>query len=150
MLLQEFDCVIQDRKAFENPVVDNLSRIVTSDACESAICDCFPNEQLFGAYMEPWYANIMNFVVTGEMPKDETRMIEHIFFQWLGSSCRMTLTCLNIFRTKTLEDTRLMNKFRVFSLFVMTNLVVGILVGKSPWQKFFKADSIGLPYLEMS
>jgi len=59
--------VIKDRKGSENPVADHLFRILTSDACESPICDCFPYEQLFEAYVEPWFANIVNFLVTGEM-----------------------------------------------------------------------------------
>jgi len=61
MLLQEFNCVINDRNASENPIADHLSRIVTSDACESPICDCFPNEQLCRAHVEPSFADIVNF-----------------------------------------------------------------------------------------
>jgi len=67
ILLQEFDREI--KKGFEDPVADHLSRIVTSDASESPICDRLPNEQLFRAHMEQWFANIVNYLVIGEMPK---------------------------------------------------------------------------------
>ena len=59
MLLQEFDCVIKDRKGFKNPVDDHLSKIMISDVFEFPICDCFPDEQLF----------IVNFLVSREMLK---------------------------------------------------------------------------------
>jgi len=67
VLLQEFDYEIEDRKGSENLVVDHLSRIVASDISESPICDCFYNEQLFRAQVEPWFANIVNYLVTREM-----------------------------------------------------------------------------------
>ena len=43
--------------------------IVTSDAYKSPICDCFPDEQVFGAHVEPWFADIVNYLVIGKMPK---------------------------------------------------------------------------------
>ena len=69
MLLQEFDYEINDTKGFENQVVDHLSRIVTSDASEFPICDCSPDEQLVGAYVESWFADIVNYLIIGEMPR---------------------------------------------------------------------------------
>ena len=47
------DYVIRGRNGFENPVADHLSRIITSDTCESPICDCFPNEKLLRAHVKP-------------------------------------------------------------------------------------------------
>ena len=74
-------------------------------------------------------------------------MIEYVFFQWLGSSHGMTLTFLNTARTKSLEDPCLL--IHSIYLFVMTNLVGGIIVGKRPQRKFFKMDFIGVFYLKM-
>ena len=68
MLLLEFDYEIKDRKGSENPVADHLSRLVTNEASEPSISDCFPNEQLFKDQVEPWFAIIVNYLVTGEMP----------------------------------------------------------------------------------
>ena len=46
---------------------------MTSDAFESLICDCFLKEQIFRAYVEPWYVDIMNFLVIREMPKGRNK-----------------------------------------------------------------------------
>lgn len=69
MLLQEFDCGIKDKKCSKNLTADDLSRIVISDLSESPICDHFLNDQLSRAYLEPWFAYILNYLVTREMPK---------------------------------------------------------------------------------
>jgi len=39
MLLQEFNYVIKNGKGSENPLIDHLSSIVATDACEFLICD---------------------------------------------------------------------------------------------------------------
>ena len=69
MLFQESNSEIKDRKGSENPAADHLSRIVTSNASKSPIGDRFPNEQLFRAHVELWLADIVNYLVTEEMPK---------------------------------------------------------------------------------
>jgi len=39
-----------------------------SDPFEPPICECFPNEQLVGAHVEPWFADRVIFLVIREMP----------------------------------------------------------------------------------
>ena len=87
ILLQEFDREI--KKGFEDPVADHLSRIVTSDASESPICDRFPDEQLFRAHVEPWFTNIVNYLVRNEMPKgwnkdDKACFLSMVEFLYVG------------------------------------------------------------------
>jgi len=48
-VLLEFHCEIKNRKGFENPIAEYLSRIVIDGACETPIFEYFPNEQLFEA-----------------------------------------------------------------------------------------------------
>jgi hypothetical protein len=71
LLLQEFDIEIQDKKGTENVVVDHLS-MLTMDFTEDAtsISETFPDEQLMHiAYNPtPWFADIVNYLVTGHMP----------------------------------------------------------------------------------
>ncbi|XP_024042762.1 uncharacterized protein LOC112099576 [Citrus clementina] len=69
LLLQEFDLTIKDKKGAENVVADHLSRL-TSEFCNviTPINDSFPDEFLFSVTSMPWYANIVNFLVTGKMP----------------------------------------------------------------------------------
>ena len=67
LLLQEFDIVIKDKKGTENVVADHLSRLVTGSSCEmTPINDNFPDEHLFSVTTTPWFANIVNFLVTGK------------------------------------------------------------------------------------
>ena len=105
--------------------------------------------QLFRAQVVPWFANIMNYLVTGEMSRVGLRMIGIIFFPWFNSLYGMTLTNLNIIQIKCLEDVSLMSTFRKSCPFVMINLVEGTSVEKFLLRRFSKSDSIGLPYLEM-
>ena len=71
LLLQEFDIEIRDKKGTKNVVADHLSRL-TIDFTEDAtpISKTFPNEQLMHIVHNPtpWYADIMNYLVTGQMP----------------------------------------------------------------------------------
>ena len=66
MLLQVFDCEIKDKKVSKSPIADHLSRLVTNNVSESPISNCFPDEQLFRAQVESWFADIVNYLVTGK------------------------------------------------------------------------------------
>ena len=73
LLCQEFNLTIKDKKGVENVVADHLSRLVpetTSD--DLPIGDTFPDEQLFTLVNCPWYADIINYLVTGQMPPQWT------------------------------------------------------------------------------
>ena len=69
VLLQEFDLTIKDKKGVENVVADHLSRLEFSDSSDdSTIRDDFPDEHLFTVTTMPWFAHIVNYLVTGETP----------------------------------------------------------------------------------
>ncbi|XP_044511506.1 uncharacterized protein LOC123229651 [Mangifera indica] len=73
LLLQEFDLEIRDRKGAENSVADHLSRLVT-DEDPMPLQDAFPDENLFHLNsITPWYADIVNYMVTKSLPNDLTR-----------------------------------------------------------------------------
>jgi len=95
--------------------------IVTNDACETLICDCLPDKQLFGAHMELWFANTMNYLVTGEMHKGWNKDYREHFFSMVGSFI-WDEPCLNIIQTKSLQDACLRIESIVLS-FCLTNLV---------------------------
>ncbi|XP_062014166.1 uncharacterized protein LOC133730628 [Rosa rugosa] len=68
LLLQEFDLEIKDKKGSENVVADHLSRIVHKEDT-LPLQETFPDEQLFGVEVsEPWYADIVNYLVTRRFP----------------------------------------------------------------------------------
>jgi len=73
LLVQEFDCEFRDKKGFENLVADHLSSIVYSWESESEISKCFPDEQLFMVHYDPWFADIVNCLVSGRIPEGWTK-----------------------------------------------------------------------------
>jgi hypothetical protein len=71
LLLKEFDIEIRDKKGSENVVADHLSRITVNFTEEAIpISEAFPDEQLMhiSHAHSPWFANIVNYLVTGQMP----------------------------------------------------------------------------------
>ncbi|PRQ41776.1 putative nucleotidyltransferase, Ribonuclease H [Rosa chinensis] len=77
LLLQEFDLEIKDKKGSENVVADHLSRLVNNSNTEEnslPLRESFPDEQLFAMQAsDPWYADIINYLVTKKIPEDFTR-----------------------------------------------------------------------------
>ncbi|KAJ4717165.1 Retrovirus-related Pol polyprotein [Melia azedarach] len=86
LLLQEFDLTIQDKKGVQNVVADHLSRLVFDESSETTpINDMFPDEQLFSVSNLPWFADIANFLVTGQIPshwnsQDKKKFLSQICF----------------------------------------------------------------------
>ena len=73
LLCQEFNLTIKDKKGVENVVADHLSRLVPeSNSHDIPIGDSFPDEQLFSLAHCPWYADIVNYLVTGQIPSQWT------------------------------------------------------------------------------
>ena len=69
LLCQEFNLTINDKKGIENGVADHLSRLVSETTSKGLpIGDTFPDEQLFSLVHCPWYADIVNYLVTGQIP----------------------------------------------------------------------------------
>ena len=68
LLLQEFDLEIKDKKGSENSVADHLSRLHISGGED--IGETFLDEHLLAISSHaPWYAHIINFIVTGSIPE---------------------------------------------------------------------------------
>ncbi|KAM2638519.1 hypothetical protein EV1_022881 [Malus domestica] len=73
LLLQEFDIEIRDKKGSENVVADHLSRMVHNEE-SLPIVETFPDEQLLSIKVsEPWYADLVNFLVSKQIPSTLTR-----------------------------------------------------------------------------
>ena len=72
LLLQEFNLEIRDKKGSENVVADHLSRMIVEFSSEDMpITETFPDEQLMQiSHLStgPWFADIVNFLVTNQMP----------------------------------------------------------------------------------
>jgi hypothetical protein len=69
LLLQEFDLEIKDKNGVENYVADHLSRMQFENSHELPINDSLQDDTLYRIIRsDPWYANIVNFMVTGYVP----------------------------------------------------------------------------------
>jgi hypothetical protein len=66
LLLQEFDLEIRDKKGVENTVADHLSRMQVNNMQELPINDFLRDDMLLKVTdSNPWYANIVNYMVAG-------------------------------------------------------------------------------------
>ncbi|XP_073049622.1 uncharacterized protein [Primulina eburnea] len=74
LLLEEFDFEVKDKKGCENQVADHLSRLGLEERTEGGVInESFPDEQLFKVNVtHPWFADIANFLATGELPSNLT------------------------------------------------------------------------------
>ena len=74
LLLQEFDPEIKDKKGVENSVTDHLSRMHYTNTQEQPINDFLQDDMLMKVTdSTPWYANIVNFMVSGYVPPGENK-----------------------------------------------------------------------------
>jgi hypothetical protein len=74
LLFQEFDLKIKDKKGAENTVVDHLSRIQVTNMLELPINDFLHDDMLLKVTdSNPWYANIVNYMVLGYVPPGKNR-----------------------------------------------------------------------------
>ncbi|XP_074314593.1 uncharacterized protein LOC141649816 [Silene latifolia] len=73
LLLQEFDMEIRDKKGVENVVDDHLSRLINLNVDNGLpINDHLPDDHLLSLSLSeaPWYADIVNYLVSGIIPHD--------------------------------------------------------------------------------
>jgi len=80
LLLQEFDLKIHDKKGVENVMADQLSRIPNTPMVRAPINEDFPDKHILAIFKEPWYADIVNYLVTGQLPAEWTKQDQYRFF----------------------------------------------------------------------
>ena len=82
LLLQEFDLEIKDKKGSKNSVAGHLSRLHVS--CTGDISDSFPDEHLLVVSSHaPWFAHIVNLLVTRSIPEHWNWHQKDMFFHEL-------------------------------------------------------------------
>jgi len=80
LLLQEFDLEIRDKKGVENVVADHLSRIPNTPTEKTPINEDFRDEHILAIFTEPCYANIVNYLITRQVPSEWTKQDRYHFF----------------------------------------------------------------------
>ena len=67
-LLQEFDLEFKDKKGIKNVVANHFSRLNFDTITKPLTLNkSFPDEQLMSVEVLPWYAGIINYLVTGQL-----------------------------------------------------------------------------------
>jgi hypothetical protein len=74
LLLQEFDLEVRDKKGVENSVANHLSRLQFEESAELPINDYMRDDTLLNvSTTDPWYANIVNYIVASYIPPEEDK-----------------------------------------------------------------------------
>lgn len=90
-IITRIDIEIRDKKGCKNVVADHLSRLIVESSDDTLpISENFPDEQLMyvSQIPSPWFADIVNYLVTGQMPLHWTRqdkskfLVEARHFFW--------------------------------------------------------------------
>jgi hypothetical protein len=69
LLLQEFDLEIRNKKGVENSIANHLSCLQFEEYAELPINDYMRDDTLLKvSTIDPWYANIVNYIVAGYIP----------------------------------------------------------------------------------
>ena len=61
-------------------VADHLSRILNTLLIQAPINEDFPDEHILAIFKEPWYADIVNYLATGQLPDDWIKQDHCRFF----------------------------------------------------------------------
>ena len=81
LLLQEFEFEIKDKKGTENVVADHLSHLNFDTITKPLpFNESILNEQLMSVEVLSWDADIVNYLVTGQLPKHWTKQDKANFF----------------------------------------------------------------------
>jgi hypothetical protein len=79
LLLEEFDLEIRDKRGVENSVADHLSHLQFKESTDMPIIDYMRDDALLKvSTTNIWYANIVNYIVTGYIPPgtDKKKIIQ--------------------------------------------------------------------------
>ena len=58
----------------------HLSRIPNTPLIQAPINEDFPDEHILAIFKEPWYAKIVNYLATGQLPADWIKQDQCRFF----------------------------------------------------------------------
>ncbi|XP_074351870.1 uncharacterized protein LOC141691018 [Apium graveolens] len=84
----KFDLEIRDKKGSENVIAGHLSRLVVESTVDLPLNESFPDEHLLSISSLPWFADIVNYLITGNIPthwskQDKSKIILQVkYFFW--------------------------------------------------------------------
>ena len=74
---------IRDKKGCENVIADHLLRLPLEPSDEVLLNENLPDEQMLSISQIPWFADIVNYLITGEIPthwskQDQSRFLSEV------------------------------------------------------------------------
>ncbi|RVW32443.1 Transposon Ty3-I Gag-Pol polyprotein [Vitis vinifera] len=97
---------LKDKKGVENVVADHLSRLaIAHNSHVLPINDDFPEESLMLLEKTPWYAHIANYLVTGEVPKEQQGILSHCHENACGGHFASQKTAMKVLQSGFLAIT---------------------------------------------
>ena len=121
--------------------MDHLSRISNSPCNELPINDDFSDEKLLAIFREPWFADILNYLVTAKLYLIGLKMMYTSSYLKSGISFGRNCIFSSTVLTKSLGDAFSMKKSRVFCLSVMSLHAVDTLVHVRLLKRCYKVGS---------
>ncbi|RVW86548.1 Retrovirus-related Pol polyprotein from transposon 17.6 [Vitis vinifera] len=133
-----------DKQGVENVVADHLSRVkVESHFEEAQINDEFPDDALCAVEKLPWFANIVNYLATGELPSEWNMETKKYFLSGQNTMLGMIHICISFAQIKLCGDVFQRMNNKTYCECAMKELVEVILLQGRLQQKFYRVDSIG-------
>ncbi|RVW91450.1 Retrovirus-related Pol polyprotein from transposon 17.6 [Vitis vinifera] len=127
-----------------NVVADHLSRVkVESHFEEAQINDEFPDDALCAVEKLPWFANIVNYLATGELPSEWNMETKKYFLSGQNTMLGMIHICISFAQIKLCGDVFQRMNNKTYCECAMKELVEVILLQGRLQQKFYRVDSIG-------
>ena len=139
-----------DKKSCENVVADHMSKlIVESQEGLFPLNDSFPDEQLLKVSQLPWFVDIVNYIVLGQIPtnwskQDKLKFLSQVKYFFWDDPYLFKVFPNQIIRRCVPEE-----KFSSILLFCHTQACGGYFGSKKTTAKCCNVNFTGLPYLEM-
>ncbi|KAK8516142.1 hypothetical protein V6N12_013549 [Hibiscus sabdariffa] len=151
LLLQEFDLEIRDRKGKENQIADHLSRLENKSDCESniEIKENFPDEKILSATAIPWYADIVNYLVSGVLPHELSSQDETNSDMMLDITSGTSHICSSNVHINCYGGVSPRKNKKTFYFIATHQHVEGILEGLGLLQRSYNQVFIGPHYSKM-
>ena len=125
-------------------VADHLSQVKVESYFEEAqINDEFPDDALCTVEKLPWFANIVNYLATGELPSEWNMETKKYFLSRQNTMLGMIHICISFAHIKLCGDVFQRMNNKTYCECAMKKLVEVILLQGRLQQKFYIVDSIG-------
>jgi len=95
-------------------MADHLSRIPNAPIEEEPMNEDFSDEHILVIFKEPWYADIVSYLATRQVPSEWMKRDRYRFFPRYGSSFGKSLTFSNTVLTKLSNDVYQRKSIRVY------------------------------------